>query len=466
MWSLGSVRYVLAAGLIAAVLSACGGNSVLRGMQPEAPAFTSATASSPIAHVVLIVQENRTFNDFFATFPGADGTTLGKVAKNPQCHIYKDKTVRLQEKSLLGFMDYNHYYQAYRTARDGGKMDGFDDIIYKKRGSDSCLTPYQYTDPSQIRPYWEMAKQYALGEHMFTPQGGGGFTGHQELITDGTLVAPGEEMVNFPTCNGPKCHWGCDAPSDTHTSLINEHDVLEVGKGPFPCSNDYAVKYPTIRDLLDAKGLSWKYYAPHSCCNVNGRLFNAFDAIYPVRYGPEWKTNISSPETNIFNDISSGSLAAVSWVIPNGVDSDHPGAKVDDGPSWVASIVNAVGESPYWQSTAIVVVWDDWGGFYDNFDPPQRAYGGFGFRVPALIVSPYAKAGYISPTYYEFNSILKYIEQNWNLGYLGNGDRNANSLRDCFDYSQTPITFSPIPSEHDKSYFMHRKAPDQPLDDD
>jgi phospholipase C len=438
---------------------------VLRGAQPATSDLTTAAVHSPIAHVVVIVQENRTFNNLFATYPGADGTTLAKVAENAKCHIDKSRTVRLQEKGLLGFMDFNHYYQAYRTARDGGKMDGFDEIALK-HGRNACLAPYQYVIPSQIRPYWDIAKQYVLAEHMFTTQGSGGFTGHQDLITDGTLIAQGEAMVNFPTCSGPKCHWGCDAPPGTHTSFITQNDVLRLGKGPFPCSNDFAMKYPTIRDLLDAKGVAWRYYAPHSCCNTNGRLFNAFDAIYPVRYGPEWKANISMPETNVFKDISSGELAAVSWVIPDGVDSDHPGSKVDDGPSWVASVVNAIGESPYWDSTAIVVVWDDWGGLYDNLDPPQRGFGGRGFRVPALVVSPYAKAGHISPTVYDFSSILKYIEQNWDLGYLGTGDRNANSLLDCFDYSQPPITFSPIQSDHDKSYFIHREPSDDPMDDD
>lgn len=464
MGSLGSVRYAIAAGMAVAVLAACGDSAVLRGSASATSSLTDAARHSPITHVVLIVQENRTFNNFFATFPGADGTTTATAAKDTNCHIDESRTVRLRKRGLVEPTTLNHLYQAYRTARDGGKMDGFDEITDK--GGNACMYPYQYVDPSQIRPYWDLAKQYTLAEHMFSAQGSGGFTGHQDLIAAGTVVAPAEAMVNFPTCTGGACHWGCDAPTGTHTSLIGKDDVLRLGKGPFPCTNDFAMKYPTIRDLLDAKSVSWKYYVPPSCCNTNGRLFNAFDAVYPVRYGPEWKTNISSPETNIFTDISSGALPAVSWLVPNTENSDHPGSKVDNGPSWVASVVNAIGESSYWDSTAIVVVWDDWGGMYDNIDPPQHAYGGFGFRVPALIVSPYAKAGYISPTEYEFGSILKYIEQNWNLGYLGTDDRRANNIIDCFDYSQPPITFSPIPSDHDKSYFMHRKPLDYPMEDD
>ena len=241
-----------------------------------------------------------------------------------------------------------------------------------------------------------------------------------------------------------------------------------VGKGPFPCSNafpDPSYGYDTLRDLLDAKGLSWKYYVPKIGVNY-GNLLDAFDLIAPVRYGSEWGTNVEWPQTAILSDISAGSLAAVTWVIPSEPDSDHPAEKVDHGPAWVSSVVNAIGESPFWDSTAIVVVWDDWGGLYDNFPPQQYPFGELGFRVPALIISPYAKAGHISTTTYEFGSILRYIEENWNLGSLGTSDARANSLIDSFDYNQPPIQFQPITSELRKSYFLHEKPSLRPPDDD
>jgi phospholipase C len=443
--------------VFAVLLSSCGGSGLFRGLPFQASALHSVRRVTPIAHVVVIVQENRTFNNFFATFPGADGSTTGKVITDRKCRIPNDRTVKLKLADLVNQKDFNHYFQAYHTAYDGGKMDGFDTIKYKD-DTNACLFPYQYVKPWLVRPYWDMAKQYVLAEHMFTTQGSGGFTNHQDLITDGTLIERGESMVNFPTCSGGHCHWGCDAPPNTHTSLITDDDVLHLGKGPFPCSNDFPLKYRTIRDLLDAHGISWKYYLPSPCCSTNGRLFDAFDVIYPVRRGPEWKTNISSPETNVLSDIAASRLPAVSWVIPDTDNSDHPSAKIDNGPAWVASIVNAIGASPYWDSTAIIVVWDDWGGLYDNLAPPQHPYGGLGFRVPALIVSPYAKAGTISSTEYQFASILRYIEQNWGLGYLGHGDRHANSLIDCFDYAQPPIVFKPIRAAHGAAYFIHRKS--------
>ena len=152
-------------------------------------------------------------------------------------------------------------------------------------------------------------------------------------------------------------------------------------------------------------------------------------------------------------------------------DSDHPGGHHDTGPSWVASIVNAIGESSYWNTTAIVVVWDDWGGFYDHVPPPFfDTWGGLGFRVPMLLASPYAREtapshpGYVSHTTYEFGSILKFVEQNWNLGTLGATDERAASLIDCFDFTQAPRTFTHIPAKYSRSYFLRQPYSYKPVD--
>jgi phospholipase C len=273
-------------------------------------------------------------------------------------------------------------------------------------------------------------------------------------------------MIDLPSCSGKKCYWGCNAPPGAHTRLITSGNKYLTQLGPYPCSNVFKTPYLTLRDLLDAKSVSWKYYVPPSDTSF-GKLLSAFSVVYPVYSGPEWTTNVSSPETNIFNDISYGNLPAVSWVIPEVDNSDHPAAEYDLGPQWVASIVNAIGESPYWSSTAIVIVWDDWGGFYDNKAAKLKKYGGPGERVPMLVVSPYARPGYVSPTVYQFGSILKYIEQNWNLGSLGTTDGgNVNSIFDCFDYGQPPIQFVPIASSLGRAYFMHEKHSYRPPDGD
>ena len=316
-----------------------------------------------------------------------------------------------------------------------------------------------------------MAEQYVLAEHMFTTQGSSSFVAHQDLIAGGTQVSnsPPEAVTNDPSCNGPKCYWGCDAPKGTRTSLVTQNGVWKpyVNKGPFPCFT-----YATMRDLLDAGSVSWRYYVPPTSEQF-GKLMSAYDAIKAVRYGPEWTDgHISTPQTNIFSDISGGTLQDVSWVMPDEPDSDHPGESKDTGPEWVASVVNAIGQSQYWNSTAIIIVWDDWGGLYDNLAPQQVGFGGLGFRVPAIVISPYAKigsgsqGGYISTTQYEFGSILKYIEQNWNLGSLGTSDQRANSLIDSFDYTQSPRRSTPIPSSLSKEYFIRRKPSYLPIDTD
>ncbi len=190
-----------------------------------------------------------------------------------------------------------------------------------------------------------------------------------------------------------------------------------------------------------------------------------------MRYGPEWRTNVTDSNTQFFYDIANRRLPAVSWVIPDHDDSDHPGGNgTDNGPSWVASIVNAVGTSPYWPHTAIVVVWDDWGGFYDHVPPPLRDHwGGLGFRVPMIVVSAYAPStngaeGYISHTQYEFGSILKFVEDTFGLGRLGTTDVRATSIGDCFDFSQPPHPYRWIYSPYKASYFMQRRPSLEPVD--
>jgi phospholipase C len=229
----------------------------------------------------------------------------------------------------------------------------------------------------------------------------------------------------------------------------------------------------TLRDRLDPKHVSWRYYVPPIFPKpIRGGLWNAFDAIRAVRYDKQqWTHNISSPETNVFADITNGTLPAVSWLIPDIKNSDHPGS-AGTGPSWVAQVVNAIGESPEWNSTAIVVVWDDWGGLYDHVAPPQLDYQGLGFRVPCLFISPYAriapgeKAGYISHTQYEFGSILKFVEDNWRLKRLGTTDVRANSIADSFDFTQAPRKFVPIAAQYSRAYFEHERPSYLPVDNE
>lgn len=183
-------------------------------------------------------------------------------------------------------------------------------------------------------------------------------------------------------------------------------------------------------------------------------MWNAPDAIEHIRYGSDY-AYVVAPTKQIITDIGAGNLPNVSWAIPTAAESDHASVTDGSGPSFVASIVNAVGASQYWNSTAIFVVWDDWGGWYDHIKPPQYNYYELGFRVPLIAISPYARPAYVSHTQHEFASILNFVEETFgvtctnpppNCGALRYTDMRADDLSDMFNYAQTPLAFKQIPA--------------------
>ena len=182
---------------------------------------------------------------------------------------------------------------------------------------------------------------------------------------------------------------------------------------------------------------------------------SSVDAIYSIWSNPvEMAANVVAPPSQVLKDISNGQLASVVWVTPTFATSDHPRYTNGSGPSWVTSIVNAIGASPYWQNTAIFVVWDDWGGFYDHVPPPIYNSFELGFRVPLIVVSPYAKTGCVSHVRHEFGSILKFIEETFSLPSLGTTDARADDLSDCFSFSQMPRRYRHVSTKYPPEYFL------------
>ena len=455
---------LLACIAMAACSRAVPGAAVAPASGDALPPLASAPRSAPhFAHVILMIQENRSFDNLFATFPKADGVTRGKT--------HTGRVIPLTERSLIGH-DIGHTWQEFVKSYDHGKMDGFDLNGFGGWGNlgSAGIYPYRYVDPSDVAPYWAIAQQYVLADRMFETQASGSFIGHQDLIAAGTAISATQSLANYPS-NEP---WGCDAPNGTVTTLLDASKGLEPFKGPFPC-----MSYATLADLLDAKGVSWKYYAPSLNSSV-GYLWSAFDAIAKVRcqsydtktqacsgYGTDWTSKIVSPQTKVFDDVAKGRLPAFSWVLPDFADSDHPGSKSDTGPSWVASVVNAIGKSKFWKNTAIIVVWDDWGGFYDHVAPPQVDYQGLGFRVPLLAIAPYAKKGYIAHTGYEYGSIIKFVENNWQLGTLKATDVRAHDFtNDFFDFAQAPRAFVSISAKYKQDFFLHQHPSYRAVDDE
>jgi phospholipase C len=382
----------------------------------------SARADSPagiaqIDHIVIVIQENRSFDNLFRAYPHAHSSLTGKLPDG--------KTVSLIPVSLAAPYDISHRLQDAKAAYDRGKMDGFTDEYSNGQSSQNPYPQYGYVPRAQVRPYWEMAQQYVLGDEMFASALDGSYVAHQYLIAGwagGAYDLPAAEP------------WGCDASPENAVGLLN--NAGQPSGLVFPCFT-----YPTIADELDAKGLSWRCYAPQT---GDGYSWTGYDAIAGIRKGPDWKKDVVHPETRLLHDVAGGQLASVTWVIPSSPLSDHAGSGSKRGPSWVASIVNAIGGSKFWSSTAIFVTWDEWGGWYDDVAPRQLDYNGLGFRVPLLCISPFAKSNYVDHAHYEFGSMLKFIEQRFDLPSLGQTDVRAAAPLNCFNFQQHTRAFRPI----------------------
>jgi phospholipase C len=392
-------------------------------------ASPSLAQQTPIKHVVIVVQENRSVDNLFNGFPGADTVRSGKN---------RTGEVALRPVPLDYPGDVDHQHSAFVTAYDGGKMDGWESVeTYPKQDPDF---PYAYVPREQTVPYWTMAERYTFADRMFQSNTGPSFPAHLYLVAGQSAYA----SANPNHMETTRFAWGCDSPTTaTVTQLAPDGDE----KDPqFPC-----LDFRTIADELDDFGLPWRYYSPS--IDSLGNIWSAFDAIYHVRYSMGWK-NVVSPETRVLDDARAGTLPAVSWVVPTARNSDHAfpqkasehdiALQGADGPAWVQSVVDAVGEGPDWKSTAIFVVWDDWGGWYDHVAPPQLDRMGLGFRVPLIVISPYARRGYVSHAQHEFGSILKFTEEAFALPSLGTTDERSDNLADCFDYAQKPAPFVPI----------------------
>ncbi len=407
-----------------ALLAGCGGSAAVTTPTPApAPAPTNATT---VKHIVVIMQENRTFDNLFNGFPGADTVQSG---------ISHGTVIPLQPVPFEQGTDVDHSHVNWYKAWNGGAMDGF--TIAKKYPTPNF--PYAYVPQTETIPIWTLAKAFTLGDRMFQSNSGPSFPAHQYMIAGQSQQAD----------ENPNGTWGCDATASTTVALLGPNGTNL--PGVYPCFD-----YQTMADVLDTKGVTWKYYAP--ALGTSGDIWSAFQAIKHIRFGADWTTNVISPDTQILTDIEAGTLAQVTWVVPAGSYSDHAGLSLTpEGPDWVASITNAIGASQFWDSTVIFIAWDDWGGWYDHVNPPQIDAMGLGFRVPLIVVSPYAKHGYISHATHEFSGFLKYTEEVFGLPSLGQRDVAADDLADCFDYTQTPQPYVPVPVTMSSAFFKAKK---------
>ncbi len=448
-----------------AILNSCGGGSSSVG---------TSTPTQKIQHVVVIYQENRTpdnlFQDPVLIAAGADIKNTG-INSHGQVIQLTPTDLHNDAKPYTGY-DLNHAHVAFTQMYDNGKMDGADkiELLFCQPNCPPASTnpQFKYIDPSFVGPYFQIAESYTFADRMFQTNQGPSFPAHQYIISGTSIPAVGStSFVAENPAGTPNAtlDTGCTTPPQNYVYLIdpagNEKQHI------YPC-----FEHPTLTDLLEAKSLSWKYYATSA-----GSIWTAPNAIKHMCVpdstnttctGSDWTNNVILQNTQILTDISAGNLADVSWVIPSGQQSDHALSNDGSGPSWVASVVNAIGNSPYWSNTAIFILWDDWGGWYDHVAPSIKDSYEYGFRVPLIVVSPYARQKYISHVPHHFGSIVKYIEENFGLPSLGYSDAypETDDFSDCFDYTQTPSTFQTIQAPLGAKYFLENKqVPTDPDDD-
>ncbi len=380
----------------------------------SARAFTEAphAARYPIKHIIIIDKENHSFDNIFGRFPGADGTTTAHIAdvKRPLNHT-PDHTL----------LDVAHAGDAAAFAVDRGKMDRFDQLPGAiQDGKDIADSQY---DESDVPAYWAYARAFALDDHFFSTIMGPSFPNH--LVT---IAASSANTFDNP--RGQTKHaWGCDGGKYSVVDSIDpntgRHFLTK------PCFD-----LPTMADTMQKAHVSWKYYAPGAF--HSGYIWSSFDAIRHIRFSKLWKTNVPS-DTSFIKDVKAGKLPSVSWLVTSEALSEHPPYSMCEGENWTVRQINAVMKSTYWKDTLIVMTWDDFGGFYDHLAPPKTDYLSLGPRVPTIVISPYARKGYIDHRTYDFASILKFIENDFRLPYLTSRDHHADSMSVSLNFKQHPL---------------------------
>jgi phospholipase C len=399
---------------IAALLGGyAGATTLFPGRARALAASAPATARYPIQHIVIIDKENHSFDNLFGLYPGADGTDVARLPDGTTTPL-----LHTPDHTLL---DIGHAGDAAALAADQGKMDRFSLLPGAIQDSQD-IADSQYRE-GDIPAYWDYARHYTLDDHFFATILGPSFPNH--LVT---IAASSANTFDNP--RGQIRHaWGCDAGP---TSVVDAANPI-TGKVYLtkPCFD-----IPTLADTFQRAHVSWTYYAPAQF--KSGYVWSAFDAIRHVRYSPLWRSNVVS-DTSFVHDVKTGRLPQVSWLVTSEEQSEHPPYSMCVGENWTVSQINAIMRSRYWKSTLIILTWDDFGGFYDHVAPPHLDYIRLGIRVPTLVISPYARQGYIDHSTLEFDSILRFIEDDFGVPSLSDWDRRARSLISSLNFHQRTL---------------------------
>jgi phospholipase C len=406
---------------------------------PATPSMTPAEheravrlARRRIEHVVFLVKENRTFDHMFGRFPGADGTTTGVLC---------DGTVIPLRRAALDGPGASHSFAAGITAINGGQMNCFNEI-----SEGAKLHGYVQFHREDIPNYWKLAETFTLADRFFSSSYGPTFVEHMYLVAaqSDRYVDNQRPLMGHGGDDG-EIGGLCDDPSERIHSFPKLTQQLEAeiyaleerGEGDEIADRFYILRWPchdirVLPDLLQRRGIPWRYYTSDS------PLVQALKAIPHVRFGPMYRNVVDVD--GFAADAVAGRLPAVSWVIPPFMESDHPGyADICRGENWTVRTLDAIMRGPDWDTTAVVLTWDDFGGFYDHVPPPHLDVYGLGPRVPAIVISPWARPGAIFSQTTEFSSVLKLIETIFGLPSLTERDGDADDMLGAFDFGQEPL---------------------------
>jgi phospholipase C len=371
----------------------------------------------PIKRVIYVMLENRSFDNLLGRFPGVDGATTG-------VSYGKELPLIACPDWLPG--DLPHDRAGFLNCVNGGSFDGFATGIYGD--------PWSYSQfrENQVPNYWQWARDYAVSDHFFASVAGPSYPNHFFFIagTSGGAIDNPENILTRKLKDGSYFKsWGCDAVgNDVFVFTKDERGNLT--------KHDSCFDFPTVGEQLSEHGVDWAYYA--AVPGQLGYFWNAYNGVHDVFHDHGYWNAHMRPINDLKKDIEANQLPSVTWMTPVFQLSDHPPVSSAFTHNWISDIVNTVMRSDMWESTAIFLTWDEWGGFFDHVQPPQVDEFGLGFRVPLLTISPYARKGLVDDLVGEFSTPLRFIADNWGLPYLTDRIRNAHNFEHVFDFGRHP----------------------------
>jgi len=458
--------------------------------------FAASAQIQNFQHVVVIFQENRTPDNLFQGLcmvpfgsPEACSTSPNASQYNIQMRDWLDRhsatgVTQPAAVALDNNYDLSHAHTAFLVQCDKDKitgackMDGAGDVACSGQCPPRPQFRYVTDRKGTLTPYLQLATQYGWANYMFQTNQGPSFPAHQFIFGGTSAPSAADDAAGIYASENMSGGTiaGCTATTGTTVALVGPSGETQK---VYPC-----FEHSTMADLFTAAGIAWRYYAPSA-----GSIWTAPNAINHICQstgpggkcaGSDFSANVDLRPANVLTDIAGCKLRPLSWVIPSGANSDHANSNDAGGPSWVASIVNAVGASStcdnnqgYWKNTAIVITWDDWGGWYDHERPtvlaqPQGDYQ-YGFRVPLIFVSAYTPAHYINNARHDFGSILRFLEHNFGIqeGALNFADNRAqNDLTGFYNLASPPRAFQTIPAPKSAEFFIRDKRRATDPDDD